>query len=546
MGPKKKQPKNAFYFFVMEFKDQMARKGVIYPNHKEAFDAAGPEWQRLSKDQRNRYESIAKEYKLAEQQTVHKYTTTGKTFEQVDQEIQERQAAQARMETEIKTTVAVLDKKGLQTKIFYFMHVNYYCRVEEKQFIPCELAICQFNFALGAFNFYHTLINPGELPLGYAFEAKKRSDETHQIPLPPPSSAEKNYSKILLNVVKFMKDDVEDGKFPPIYTYGTDGTSEAVKDVLDALCEYEAMQEYPKVQVPENFRVYPLPKLFFELRNKAGDFANRSSKAFPVESLAARELEKNLYSFTPGICCEMHDGTDASQYCSLSLVRRWSFIISDHCCKDLGIELAPGQHIPPPITQQQPRRTQAQIMPEKDDKKSPDPIVPSIIDYSKIRSRSSSSRQLIPDEEEKKRVEPIIPTIIDYSQSKMTRASAVASSAASEKIESCPIGRGRTIAPNFSGVVRRPKSVGLAMQHSSPPSILSEKDFPAIGGSSSSISKSNSNTNTNNSSSSSSVSSSSGLILGQTPLKVAGRGSSVASWGNVPSRGRGLCTYPNK
>lgn len=518
----------------------MARKGVIYPNLKEAFDAAGPEWQRLSREQRNRYESIAKEHKLNEQQTVHKYTTTGKTFEQVDQEMQERQAAQAKMEAEIKTTVAVLDKKGLQTKIFYFMHVNYYCRVEEKQFIPCELAICQFNFALGAFNFYHTLINPGELPLGYAFEAKKRSDETHQIPLPPPSSAETNYSKILLNLVKFMRDDVEDGKFPPIYTYGTDGTFEAVKDVLDSLCEYEAMQEYPKVQVPENFRVYQLPKLFFELRNKAGDFANRSSKAFPVESLAARELEKNLYSFTPGICCEMHDGTDASQYCSLSLVRRWSFIVSDHCCKDLGIELSPGQHIPPPITQQPPRRAPVQIMLEKDGKKSPDPIIPSIIDHSRARARSGSSRQDKMDKDEKKPPEPIIPTIIDYSQSKPIAVSAAAASAASEQQPSSPIGRGRTVAPNFSGVVRRPKSVGLAMQLNSPPSILSEKDFPAIGGgpkSNNSSSTTTTNTSTN---------SGSGLILGQTPLKVAGRGSVIASWGNLPPRGRGICTYPNK
>jgi hypothetical protein len=33
-------------------------------------------------------------------------------------------------------------------------------------------------------------------------------------------------------------------------------------------------------------------------------------------------------------------------YCSLSCVRRWGFLILDHCCKDLGIELVPGQHCP--------------------------------------------------------------------------------------------------------------------------------------------------------------------------------------------------------
>ena len=33
-------------------------------------------------------------------------------------------------------------------------------------------------------------------------------------------------------------------------------------------------------------------------------------------------------------------------HCSLSCVRRWGFLIMDHCCKDLGIQLVPGQHCP--------------------------------------------------------------------------------------------------------------------------------------------------------------------------------------------------------
>lgn len=33
-------------------------------------------------------------------------------------------------------------------------------------------------------------------------------------------------------------------------------------------------------------------------------------------------------------------------HCSLSCVRRWGYIIMDHCCKDLGIRLVPGRHCP--------------------------------------------------------------------------------------------------------------------------------------------------------------------------------------------------------
>jgi hypothetical protein len=46
------------------------------------------------------------------------------------------------------------------------------------------------------------------------------------------------------------------------------------------------------------------------------------------------------------LCCQFHDRTDAVPYCSLSCVRRWAFVILDHCCKDLDIELIPGQHCP--------------------------------------------------------------------------------------------------------------------------------------------------------------------------------------------------------
>lgn len=52
------------------------------------------------------------------------------------------------------------------------------------------------------------------------------------------------------------------------------------------------------------FRVYPLPKLFYELRNAC--VSNRPGKVgFPAFSLAERELDKDVFNYTRGISCEV-------------------------------------------------------------------------------------------------------------------------------------------------------------------------------------------------------------------------------------------------
>lgn len=43
--PKKKQPRNAFYFFMLEFKARCERNGERFPNGlRDVQEEAGPEW----------------------------------------------------------------------------------------------------------------------------------------------------------------------------------------------------------------------------------------------------------------------------------------------------------------------------------------------------------------------------------------------------------------------------------------------------------------------------------------------------------------------
>jgi hypothetical protein len=64
-------------------------------------------------------------------------------------------------------------------------------------------------------------------------------------------------------------------------------------------CSFSA----PEIE-PDTYRIYPLPKLFFELRNACVS-ETPGAMGFPVYSIAERELERDVFSFTQGISCKV-------------------------------------------------------------------------------------------------------------------------------------------------------------------------------------------------------------------------------------------------
>lgn len=334
---KKKQPKNAFYFFMVDYKSKQENKGIRFPGGmKDVSEKAAPIWKTLGPQDRWKYEEEARREKERDKTNLeNKFTTQGKSYAQLEREKNELMEQHSRMMHEIQSTVISLDPSTTMTNyLFHVIHVNYYCRQESGVYTPCEIALAEFNFSEGVRRTYHTLINPGQIPLGYKFEADKLSAETHQIPVPPEEfGGETDYYKILTNVKRFVMG--MNGK--DLYPYYTHPNSiDAVKSVLSKLQEDFS----DKIE----FRIYPLTRLFFELRNACVTIPG--GQGFPAFSLAERELDRDVFNFTRGISCDFHEETDAIPYCSLSCVKRWSFLIMDHCCLDLGIELIPGQHCP--------------------------------------------------------------------------------------------------------------------------------------------------------------------------------------------------------
>nr|CAD7200363.1 unnamed protein product [Timema douglasi]CAD7410257.1 unnamed protein product [Timema poppensis] len=305
MPPKKKPPaKSAYYFYVEEYVQKIRERGGRIEKQL-AWREAGESFENLTPRERAVYEAKAKEYKANVRGNPEtKYTTSGQTFAEIDREETEKKEKQERIEREI----------------------------EEK------------------INKLQLTLSP--LPIGMAGIATRTSADTHKIPYPITKDNKKeyhyenDYSKIFGKIKQFLMPgstaSEKDNKLclPPIFTYYNKEQFHYNKDnevliesVLQFLCEAAA--------VKNNFRVLPLLKLFYEIRN-----ACTTTEQFPKISLAEAELEKDVFAYTPKIGCDFHEQYDANMYCSLSLVRRWGFLIADHCCKFLSIPLKDGFHCP--------------------------------------------------------------------------------------------------------------------------------------------------------------------------------------------------------
>ncbi|KAK7872448.1 hypothetical protein R5R35_014245 [Gryllus longicercus] len=370
---KKKQAKNAFYYFLVEFKEEAVRNGRNVDSI--AFEEeADREWRNLSHSKRLHYEEIALEKRKKMDSLENKFTTTGVSYAQLQREERERIRQEEMMIHEIESTVRSLTGRTLKTKVFHFIHVNTYCRLLDGHFLPCEIGIAKFTFENGVKDCYHAIIRLECMPTGYFLECQKHSEETHQIPLPPENSlGEWDSEKILVEIEAFL---AENGVYPPVYTLQSN--IEAAQDTLTTFASGK-----------DTFRVYPIAKLLFELRNACANEAG--GVGFPVLSLAEREFEKDFFNLSPGISCFYHEGMDACQYCSLSIVKRWCFLFASLGCPDLGVALKPGSHKPRKVTlppaPPEPMTSKTQVSLRKGKKGAPttDPPPITIIDYSSTK-----------------------------------------------------------------------------------------------------------------------------------------------------------------
>ncbi|PZC82168.1 hypothetical protein B5X24_HaOG210976 [Helicoverpa armigera] len=330
----KKAPKNAFFYFMLNYKDEQQKKGINYGSLADVSVAAGEVWKTVNPQERARWEAKAKQERTKQNMPVIKYTSTGVPLTHIEQQQKEIQEAIQNEIDDIRNMVKIKAfNQSIQDEDFYLIDVNYYCKAGNTYVIG-ESTVLRFNLRLGYQDFYHELINPGRIPVGYASDVKHGSTELG-LDMPDETENQSNYIEILANIIDYLKQKDKNLKvLPPLYTM-----PEKVLAVQDFI-----LQMSKKAREDEHiFRIYKLDTLFFYLINS---IKSNKNEGFPKESLALIQLKKDPFKYTPGLGCEHHEANEKSMECTSSRTQRWAYTIMDSCCPVVGIDIQPGQHVP--------------------------------------------------------------------------------------------------------------------------------------------------------------------------------------------------------
>ncbi|XP_060804099.1 protein maelstrom homolog [Amyelois transitella] len=340
----KKQPRNSFYFFMLDFKEEQRKKGIQYANMAEIANAAGPLWREAPQSVRVKFEAIAKEEKEKRNIPLQKFTSTGVPLSEIERQNRELQEAAEAEKQDINDLIKLkCFNKAIYWEDFYLMDVNYYCKVDSTYLIG-EFAVLRFNLRDGIKEQYHKNINPGHIPTGYASDVKHGSQELGlEMPDEDPQKRT-DYIHILAYIIDYLHQHNQEDRpnsqrpdmknFPPIFTVPE--KVEAVQDFIIQLCNKASEDD-------SLFRVYRLDTLLFTLVN---GLASSKEMMLPKESLAMGHLKQDGFKYTPGLGCQHHEDLDKSTECAKSRVTRWAYSVLDLALPRTDVEPAPGKHVP--------------------------------------------------------------------------------------------------------------------------------------------------------------------------------------------------------
>ncbi|XP_055308372.1 protein maelstrom homolog isoform X2 [Sitodiplosis mosellana] len=289
MGKKKVKP-SAFSVFMHEFLAEERRSGRTYPK-EEWSTVTKPHFERLTAAEKERYKLLAKRMPARTVMQPPKYTSQGVPLEQVEREQRELAEKKRFMERKVKHIV-------------------------KNAFLENET-----------------------VTIGYAFEAKDRSEKVHRLPPPPNALGEKDYEKIYSAILGVLDSepgqtfDKSDSRRPYVFTRKED--NEVIESILDQLSEVAEKQWHT------TFDVFDFELLFNELKNNV-ELATEPIRITVTNTF----IEQDRYDSTPNISCDFHENEDVTRHCALSYVRRWFFLCADHICEKIGVKLVPGKHLP--------------------------------------------------------------------------------------------------------------------------------------------------------------------------------------------------------
>lgn len=278
-------------------------------------------------------------------QEVSAYNCNGISIREIERKKNEQHLAKQRMELTIEDILlTAMDKNQLDTHEFFFMSVSYFLKKSNGEIWPCEMAMAQFNIKDGLLDTFTTMINPEKTPIGYASEVINFSKETHQLSVEDVMNGENDFAKLFDKVANFIGfTDYTTKAIPPIYTGLATRDIDAVMATLDKMAEAKGYDF-------NAFRVYPIESLLFKLQKKC--ITIHQNLKLDMEIIneigsivsAKHSFERDDFTFCE-IGCQWHNEQDKSQYCCLSMVKRWAYTFAKYCVNN-RFPLVAGQHYP--------------------------------------------------------------------------------------------------------------------------------------------------------------------------------------------------------
>lgn len=354
MSSKKKQ-RNGFYFFM---KDQIE----YYKVQDKAFNMttivpiAHPKWQALSPEEKKSYNDFAKQWKQQQKVDDTRMDSSGHLVKEVMADELEQQQRTNMQNLYIRQLIGgVGTMEEISDMKFYLINFNIFCKTQEGEVIPAEIALVEYSIKEGIMKEYHEFIHPDVIPTGYGFTARQHSENTHKIPPQNFPLAKSNYMGIYNHMKQFVKSQGK-VKYP---VYCLEEEIEQTEGALNWLCSRSLDT------TNEHFQVYDVARLLLEYCRFA---KNEEGFAF-VDSPALMKdwLTKSSFNHVPNISCSWHESVDASNHCSLSIVKCFCYLMSEHVCPMYKIQIIPNCHLPLRASSE----------------------APEIFDWSKFKSRSS-------------------------------------------------------------------------------------------------------------------------------------------------------------
>ncbi|ESP00081.1 hypothetical protein LOTGIDRAFT_158312 [Lottia gigantea] len=327
----KKPARNAFYFYMKELEPSLRKEGRVFPNGMaDVVPVAHPRWKSLPESEKDRFESMAKEYKArmrGVEGDKHKMDNIGNI---ISKRVNVNEVNDKRRQRERREVTAKWTGKDITEEKFYFIDFQILCKTQNGDYLPCEMAIIEYSLARGIIKKFHRFIEPGQIPTGYRYGCMNSSEETHQIPIENFEKADSNYTGICIQIENFINPNGELPEYPPFYCVFT------VRDKVEYCLEW--LHDRSRLgRVSRTKKVHCVEDLLMDLYVHGNGPKISQSGCLDV-------LTSHHWDYTSKTRCEFHEELEC-KFCSLAIVQRLAYAISDSLAVLYQIRLT-DKHLP--------------------------------------------------------------------------------------------------------------------------------------------------------------------------------------------------------